>query len=541
MGEKKTAETPEALYEKYKGNIPRLKRELKRLLKEAKANDDILLIGKVNYCFALISYRQGQRTSLLLYAIKASSMLDKTADRDMIARSKNLLGIAYVAQENHQLALDAYNAAFEALQKKKQTRLLKNTVLSNIAECYYQMGDYKKSVKITEKCLADFEKSEEKNYDTIAIVGANLSDGYESLEEYEKAEAVLGRMEPIVDRLTLKSSVCLIYARRACVAYKMGDTRRGNAYADKAYEAVALCTDTYELHRDFEKIAHAQISAGEYDRADQFANILLNYAKSTGHTLDKIIAYRVQADYFNTIQDTKNALGYYRRLNKLYELRLKEEKAMQLDMLKRVEATEKEVRQLMQRIKRSEEKAEREPLTGLLNRAALLKTANAFAESAKEKRTTIGGIFIDIDYFKEYNDTYGHARGDEIIQKVAAACRERESAGVRFARYGGDEFFAVVLGHSDQEVRRIAAGICAQLREADVRHEKNPCGHRATLSVGVVNIDMSDGGNTILDVVNYADKALYYAKNTGRNAIYAFDVEHYDESDRRDTYINVEF
>ena len=137
-----------------------------------------------------------------------------------------------------------------------------------------------------------------------------------------------------------------------------------------------------------------------------------------------------------------------------------------------------------------------------------------------KKRQKVGAIFIDIDCFKECNDTYGHAKGDEIIKEVASACRRQENKNIRFARYGGDEFFGITRGLSDDEVCDIARRICISIRNAAIPNEKNPNGGILTLSAGVVNVPITDRTDTILEIANYADKAVYYAKNAGRNAVY---------------------
>ncbi|MBR5942344.1 MAG: GGDEF domain-containing protein, partial [Clostridia bacterium] len=148
------------------------------------------------------------------------------------------------------------------------------------------------------------------------------------------------------------------------------------------------------------------------------------------------------------------------------------------------------------------------------------RVSSEFIESAAKKRQKVGVIFIDIDCFKECNDTYGHAKGDEIIRQVADVCRKRETKNVRFARYGGDEFFGITRGLTNGEVCDIARIICKDIRLADIPNEKNPNGGRLTLSAGVINVTITDKTDTILEIANYADKALYYAKNAGRNAIY---------------------
>ncbi len=148
-------------------------------------------------------------------------------------------------------------------------------------------------------------------------------------------------------------------------------------------------------------------------------------------------------------------------------------------------------------------------------------SGNCLRNKNKQKSSgKVGAIFVDIDFFKECNDTYGHARGDEIILKVADACRKEETKNVRFSRYGGDEFFGITRGLTDEKVLNIARRIARTIRDADLPHVNNPNGGRITLSIGVVNMTINDRTNTILDIANNADKALYYAKSAGKEVIF---------------------
>ncbi len=169
-------------------------------------------------------------------------------------------------------------------------------------------------------------------------------------------------------------------------------------------------------------------------------------------------------------------------------------------------------------------------------------SGNCLRNKNKQKSSgKVGAIFVDIDFFKECNDTYGHARGDEIILKVADACRKEETKNVRFSRYGGDEFFGITRGLTDEKVLNIARRIARTIRDADLPHVNNPNGGRITLSIGVVNMTINDRTNTILDIANNADKALYYAKSAGKNVIYQQIISDPEANEKGVTYVKIDF
>lgn len=277
-----------------------------------------------------------------------------------------------------------------------------------------------------------------------------------------------------------------------------------------------------EFHRDFEKIAMQEVEVGDLDRAQKFADILNNYADKNGSTIDLIVSKRVQARLFQAVGERQKALLLYRELSELYEKRMREQHEMQYETQKNAENASKEIMKLLQRIRLSKEKAERDPLTGLMNRSSLVSITSEFFQNAKEKGKTLGAIFMDIDCFKEFNDTYGHAAGDEAVKYVASVCLSEVNPSVRFFRYGGDEYFGIVFGYSDEELEKLASRISGHVRASGLEHEKKPNGQMLTVSVGIVNVDMRESKDSILDIIQYADKTLYHAKDRGKNAVFAY-------------------
>lgn len=125
-------------------------------------------------------------------------------------------------------------------------------------------------------------------------------------------------------------------------------------------------------------------------------------------------------------------------------------------------------------------------------------------------------ILCDIDYFKKYNDTYGHLAGDDCLRKVAQALRNAVRRSDLVARYGGEEF-AVILPYTNTEMAlQVAERMLAQVRALQIPHmnsKVNPC---VTLSCGVASSDV-DSNCSPTELVLRADKALYAAKEMGRN------------------------
>lgn len=530
------------LYKQCGKELPRFKKETAKLIKKGRETGDFLLIGSVYYYLALASWRcGGERDVVLMYAIKATAMLEQTKEYLMIAKCNNMLGIAYDGQENYQMALECFNKAYAIARRNKNCTLDNRLItLNNIAECYYRMGDFKGSIKIFSRCLDEALRKIQDNHYSVVIYRLNLANCYQKDNDCLKAIEVLDPMEEWIDELTTPMWVCMYYARRACILFELGDVERGDMCVDKSLAFVGEGSDTYEVHKEFEEMAHSLIRIGEFERAGRIADILTDYANKSGHTIDRLIACRVTADLYSKKGELSASLKKYEELNELYDRRTVEIRAMQLTVHKKIEEAGREINKLNRTIKASTEIAMKEPLTGLLNRAALLKTASEFIETAQNKKEKVGAVFVDIDYFKQCNDTYGHPVGDEIIKIVAKACMAEETSFVRFARYGGDEFFGITRGLKNEKVIDIAKRICQRIREANIPNENSPGEKRVTLSVGVVNENITERTNTIIDIVNFADKALYHAKDSGRNSIFMLNYDNIDADGSRSIFLKVD-
>lgn len=175
--------------------------------------------------------------------------------------------------------------------------------------------------------------------------------------------------------------------------------------------------------------------------------------------------------------------------------------------------------QLMRLQKELEELSFKDGLTGIANRRRFDSLFNVEWASARRTQKPISLMMIDIDFFKQYNDHYGHIRGDDCLKAVAQALSDVAARPRDFlARFGGEEF-ALVLPETDA---RGAEHIAARCREAvlaqKIPHESSTVADAVTVSIGVGTMTPSaeDEPLTFLEDV---DRALYRAKQSGRNSL----------------------
>lgn len=137
---------------------------------------------------------------------------------------------------------------------------------------------------------------------------------------------------------------------------------------------------------------------------------------------------------------------------------------------------------------------------------------------AAGKMQYISLILCDVDYFKQYNDTYGHQEGDKCLQKVAKAISYVARQGDLVSRYGGEEF-ALILPNTNSEVAcQIAAKISRIVKSLEIHHRNSKVSNYVTISCGVASI-IPDFRTSSSELIASADKALYEAKKQGRDRV----------------------
>lgn len=162
--------------------------------------------------------------------------------------------------------------------------------------------------------------------------------------------------------------------------------------------------------------------------------------------------------------------------------------------------------------------ATQDELTGLANRRHLNQALTQEWARFKRSKQPFAVVMIDIDFFKLYNDHYGHLAGDECLRHIAQVIQSgMRRAGDLAARYGGEEFLLILPNTSAEDGQRLADAVRQSVEQLNLPHAKSPLG-RLSVSMGVAA--MVDGGYVdALALLSAADEALYLAKQGGRNRV----------------------
>lgn len=162
------------------------------------------------------------------------------------------------------------------------------------------------------------------------------------------------------------------------------------------------------------------------------------------------------------------------------------------------------------------QQATRDPLTGLFNRRYLEDSLDRELHLARRQHTSLGIAMLDLDRFKQFNDTFGHDAGDLLLQQVGRVFKTELRQSDIACRYGGEEFVLVFPGSATVDTSRRVEEIRRKIRGLSIRHDGRNLGE-ITVSAGIATAP--EHGKTAAALIAAADDALYAAKRNGRDCL----------------------
>jgi len=168
------------------------------------------------------------------------------------------------------------------------------------------------------------------------------------------------------------------------------------------------------------------------------------------------------------------------------------------------------------------EQATRDPLTGLYNRRYLEESLERELYRTNREGVPLCVAMLDLDYLKQFNDTFGHEAGDRVLRELGRVLREKLRKSDISSRFGGEEFMLVLPGSSLADARQRVEQIRLLVKGLQVRHEDQILG-RLTVSAGVAA--SPEHGSTAAELIRAADDALYAAKQAGRDRVVSYQAK----------------
>ncbi|MBB6218781.1 diguanylate cyclase (GGDEF)-like protein [Anaerosolibacter carboniphilus] len=536
----------------------------------ALAEEAYVLADKTNYALGvgrsllMMSYSNRSLSNYdecMTKALDAMGIFRELGDQEGEMRALNLVGINYFYFSRYEQALEYFSEGLRLAQEIHHEEL-QASILNNIGEIYRELEKYQEALDNYRKALIISEKIN--RIFNVAVIRMNIGHIYNSLGQSENAlkhyEKSLKISEEIGDHISkgeVLNTIGEIYE-------KLGQPDVGLDYYLQSLNILRKCENKFYQIDVLLNLGSFYVKQKRYEEGVDFLQNALNLAEEIAANKKIYTVHLYLSRYHEERGDLAQALSHYRmyhniekrvitdnleeklkiltieyRVDKIQkeseihllkniELKQKNEeienkaqqmesinKALQKEILKRKELQE----QLEQVNKELERMSFIDELTGIPNRRSFNNTLEKEWSRCLRESVPLSLIFIDVDYFKSFNDHYGHPMGDDCLRDVAktlASTLKRSSDFI--GRHGGEEF-AIVLPNTDYEGSIM---IAEQMRKAienlGIRNPESDVSRNITISIGLANVEPSKEDN-IYELIKAADRELYHAKNQGRNQV----------------------
>ncbi len=497
----------------------------------AKTHNYTLEIANAYYHLSYACRVMSDYVNGLSYALKSLEIYDDEENSLGKIKVKNMIGIIYFYYGDYTSALESYSSAFELLEPMNNPNM-KSSVLNNIGEIYREAKQYDLALEYYDKALKVSLKADLALNASVMYI--NMSEIFYTKGNYEKAyEATKSSYDISLEH---QDALSLAEAESQLGRLKVTDSK----YQEAKELYISGLSRLSKVNNRFYTI-DLLINFSKLDELMDESPIIhlteaLNHAIEIGSDSKTSIIYSHLSAYYERIGEFETALTYW----KSYHLKEKEvglnNLSKKLEVLS-LELKYSKVHSDAEKILITSNKFEREAyeakkelertkaenakllevsvvdeLTQIYNRRGITKLLK---EKYGENENSYNLIMIlDIDFFKRYNDNWGHVKGDECLYEIARHLKELKYSDYFVGRYGGEEFLCYAKVGSLEEGKKIADNICEIIRMLRIPYDQNPDSEMITISLGGV---VNNKSYTIKQSIEIADKNLYYIKETGRN------------------------
>lgn len=517
----------------------RMLRISKKMVTEARKDGDDVALAQAEYFFLEASYRLGQlNETMLKRGARVLEIARQYKMYELETKILNMIGIFLINQDDNIAAMEYYQMAMECATKhhyRGRVRVMAN----NIGDLFMKMKQYKEAMHYFEECLEKamliYEEGRRTGKEEIGISNINISllnmaNCQYALGNYEESIRLLHSFHK--DKAGLEEAYygpgkdglfVLNYV-------KLGRESEIDSYAENVICAAEANKETIEMAEEYLMVCQALLEADHLEQALRLYMAMKGIAEKLDMTSVWCLYYETAIQFAKKTDDTVALTTAYEN----YIIAKKRQDEFMNKQQCRAIKNRQALNQALKKQKKAEEAklslkhmSEHDPLTGLYNRYVLNKECDKWWKNAVSKGSTVGVIVMDIDFFKQYNDTYGHIEGDACIKAVSRIIQDAVGSGGTVVRYGGDEFLILLRGLTTEEAMELAENINVRLRECAILHEKSLVSRYVTVSQGIAN-GTPEEGQSMANLTNLADNALYRAKEKRRGSVGIYRQNSYD-------------
>lgn len=482
------------------------------------------LYGLVCFYAAFHMIHDGRQDECLYYLNESVRCLKGTPQESEMSRCYNLSGVAAHSQGNFVLAMEHYKKALVFARRYNRQNVC-SMITGNMADTYYRVGAYDRAINCYKECLHHLQgsgRTTSNNENMYLKVLASYGYCLISMKRMEKAEAVANKLtrfltEGQIDNTTVRLAV---YSFLAFLAYDKGEKNKADQYTDLAVQTLKEgCTISVDYDNILNLIQYL-IRVERFDSLQQVLDCMEPQAaieRNEGFLLQLLM---IRLQYCSDEMDQETFLDCAQTL---FGLKNKHEFAENNQVL-RIISLRNKLREIEEEQARLEEEntkllyqTEHDELSGLYNKGYLNRHMEEMFEEALQRELPLGVLFVDIDYFKQMNDKYGHQKGDDCIIAIAEAiktCMPEDFA----ARYGGDEFVIITLGKTREYLEERAQMLVDNIKARKIPNVDSEFMKIVTITVGAVHA-IPRKPNKMWDFLSTADETLYHQKKEQKGCV----------------------
>ncbi len=483
---------------------------------------DSKLLGFGYYHLAMTLYCLNDYDNIFDIVVRAIEHLEKAQSWSMLARACNILGIITSSRDNQPVAYDYY---LDGLMYCKKYGLLEEQSIINVncGALNIKVGRYEEAMEYFQKAMEYIASApDEPSYHTRMI---SLYENMINCKVLENNFTGIDEMLEIVEREHLPYADAIdrlgMLISKTFYMHKSGQIEKRDEcirHIDSVITQDMLFLDLIEDFFVYLEVLFESGKSDEFWHLMELMEPMINNLKVTSMQMRllglKIRFYRnhhMSAEYLQ-------AAGLYYELSERKEL---ESKAMIKEVIKlraNFEKVNRAKKRMEKENKRLAAQSETDPLTGMANRRKLNIQADEMFLHALKCGHNFAIEILDVDYFKEYNDNYGHQEGDKCLIAIAGCIGEVAGAHGGFcARYGGDEFVVMYENISKEAAKEYVEELRCKVMELALPHRYSKMLPIVTITQGMY-CDVPKEENRVWDFLHVADEILYSVKTDNRGS-----------------------
>ena len=494
--------------------VIRIAEQLQKIGNERK---DYALRGLANFCIGDAYYTMADGENCTTYIQHAIHDLHRAKEWQKLGECYNLLGILFAHQGNISQALSSYYSAME-LVENYGLDFLGAMVYENYSELCDRSNNEEEALRKAMISKAYIEKTKEHpRYEFMkTAILIRLIKSLLKLERYDEARIRISELNDLIHAnpsLAENEETALdLQVLDTLWKHCLGDVEAEEKSLQKTMEDFIACKYRIDFFWTCVELMEYLKRNSRKAMLEQVISLMEVSFQESGATFPDLQAH-ISRYKVALLKEMGRKEELFQELQKYYYyVDLQKQQANKtiglfLETQNSLLVTRK-TNMLLR------EQADTDELTGIANRRKLNETLDSAFDRMYERGKPLGVVMMDIDKFKNVNDTYGHSVGDQCLEALAKSLVRFQDDHTFCARYGGDEFFMVFTDKDEWQIRQVGRMISMSLQD-HIHEEKLP---KFTISMGV-GLRIPKDMNKLWDFTSLADKALYAVKKDGGNGI----------------------